>query len=80
MTGCAKESRQLSDLLRGSRRRQPTTSVSFYLREAMLARILTIALCLSVCLSVTSRSSIETDERIELVLALELPSIRPALC
>jgi len=80
VTGCAKESRQLSDLLRDSRRRQPTTSVRFYLREAMLARILTIALCLSVSLSVTSRSSIETNERIELVLALELPSTRPALC
>ena len=35
----------------------------------MLARVLAMALCLSDCLSVsvTSRSSIETDERIELI-------------
>ena len=36
--------------------------------------------CLCLCLSGTSRSSVETDERIELVLARELPSTRPALC
>jgi len=48
----------------------------------MLARVLAMALCLSVCarLSVTSRSSIETDERIELFLARELPSTHPTLC
>ena len=36
----------------------------------------------SVCVrpSVTSRCSIETNERIELVLACELPSTRPTLC
>ena len=34
----------------------------------------------SVRLSVTSRSSTKTAKRIELVLARELPSIRPALC
>jgi len=41
---------------------------NFYPRDAMLSRI-AMALCLSVCpcLSVASRSSIETDERIELV-------------
>ena len=34
-----------------------------------------------VCLSVTSRSSVETDGRIELVfLARELPSVYPTLC
>jgi len=35
------------------------------------ARVLTMALCTSVCvcLSVTSRSSIETDEQIKLILA-----------
>ena len=37
--------------------------------------------CLCLCPSVTSRSSIETDERIELmVLAWELPSTYPTLC
>ena len=43
----------------------------------MLARVLAVALCLSVCLSVTSRSSVETDERIEPVLARALPSLCP---
>ena len=55
---------------------------SFYLHDAMLARILAMALCLSVSvclhLSVASWSSIETDERIELVLAWELFSTYPA--
>ena len=40
--------------------------------------VLAMALCPSV--SVTSRCSIETDERIELVLACEHPSTRPTLC
>ena len=46
--------------------------------SAVLAR----GMCpyLSVCLSVTSRCSIETVERIELVLAYELPSTRPIHC
>jgi len=35
--------------------------------SALRLRIIAMALCLSVCLSVTSRSSIKTDERIELV-------------
>ena len=47
---------------------------SFYLHDAMLARILAMALCLSVSvclrLSVASWSSIETDERIELVFGM----------
>jgi len=34
----------------------------------------------SVCPSVTSQSSTKTAERIELVLAWELPSTRPTLC
>ena len=45
-----------------------------YPRDAMLATVLAMALCLSVCLSVyvvclsvTSRSSVETTERIKLV-------------
>jgi len=39
-------------------------SVTFYPRDAMLAGVLAMALCLSVCvcLSVTSRCSIEMDE------------------
>jgi len=36
--------------------------------------------CLSVRLSVTSRCSVETTERIELFLACELSSTRPTLC
>ena len=40
----------------------------FYPRDAMLARVLAMAVSVSVCLSVASRCSIETDERIELVL------------
>ena len=39
---------------------------NFYPRDAMLARMLAMALCLSV--SVTSRCSVETVERIRLVL------------
>jgi len=53
---------------------------SFYPRDALLARVLAMALCPSVCLclSVTRRCSIETDERIELgFLAWELPSTYP---
>jgi len=44
--------------------------------------VLAMGLCpsVSVCLSVTSRYSIETAERIELVLACELHSTRPTLC
>ena len=38
-----------------------------------------MALCLSVCLSVTSRCSAKTDERIWLVLAWEVPSTYPTL-
>jgi len=40
----------------------------FYPRDAMVARLLAMALCLSV--SVTSRCSVETDERIELVFVM----------
>jgi len=36
----------------------------------MLARVLAVALCPSVRLSVTSRSSVKTDERIELVFGM----------
>jgi len=39
-----------------------------------------VSVCLSVCLSVTSRCSIETAERIELALIRELRSTGPALC
>jgi len=37
-------------------------------------------LAMGLCPSVTSRCSIETAERIELVLVCELPSTRPKLC
>jgi len=50
----------------------------FYPQDAMLAQVLAIALCL--CLSVTSQCFVEMAERIELVLAWELPSTSPALC
>jgi len=39
----------------------------FYQHDAMLARVLAVVLCLSVSVSVTSRCSIETVERIRLV-------------
>ena len=42
--------------------------------------VLAMGLCLSVRLSVTSRCSIKTNERIELLLAYELPSTHPTLC
>ena len=42
--------------------------VGHCLRDAMPARVLAMTLCLSVCLSVTSRSSIDKVERIELVV------------
>jgi len=45
--------------------------LDFYPRDAMLARVLAMALC--PCLSVTSRCSVETYEWIGLVLAWELP-------
>jgi len=53
----------------------------FYPRDAMLARVLAMALCPSVCrrLSVTSRCSIKRDERINLVLAWRLLSTSPIL-
>ena len=45
---------------------------NFYPRDAMLARVIAMAVCL-LSVSVTSQSSIEADERIELILARELP-------
>jgi len=42
-----------------------------YPRDAMLARVLAKAPCLAVCLAVTSRSSIERTERMELVVGME---------
>ena len=46
----------------------------------MLARVLAIAPCPSVCLSVTSRCSIKMDELVNLVLAWRLLSTSPTLC
>jgi len=43
-----------------------------YRRDAMLARVLAMALRLTVSVSVTSRCSVETDERIELVFGMEV--------
>jgi len=40
-------------------------------RDAMLARVLAMALCLSVCRSVTSRCSVKRDERINPVFGME---------
>ena len=42
--------------------------------------VLAMVLCLCPCLSVTSRSSTKTAERIELFLACDLPSTRPTVC
>ena len=52
----------------------------FYARDAMLARVLAVALCLCLYASVTSRCSIETAERIGLGLAWQLPSTYPVHC
>jgi len=52
---------------------------SFYPRDAMLARVLAMAPCPCLCLSVTSRCSIETDRRNNLVLAWGLLSTSPTL-
>ena len=51
----------------------------FFTARCYASAVLAMGLCPSVCLSVTSRCSIETDERIELVLACERPSTRPTL-
>jgi len=55
---------------------------SFLLRDATEPWYTAMVLCLSVCLSVSvkSRSSTETAERIELILAWELPSTYPTQC
>ena len=51
-------------------------TVGFYARDAMLARALSMALCLSACpsvsLSVTSRFYIETDGRVDLVFGMQV--------
>ena len=43
----------------------------YYPRDAMLARVLAVAMCLSVCLSVTSRCSVKREEGINLVFGME---------
>jgi len=54
----------------------PRCRVHFFTarRYASAALCPSVSVCLSVCLSVTSRCSIETTERIELVFGTELPS------
>ena len=55
----------------------------FYPRDAMLARVLAVpCVRLSVSVSVTSRSSVEMAERIELVFGMEtfLPLILHCVC
>jgi len=56
--------------LKHSKERKTTAELSP--QNMTIARVLAMALCLPacLCLSVTSRSSIETDERIELVFGL----------
>jgi len=53
--------------------------LSFYPRDAMLARVLAMALCLSVSLSVTSRCSSETAKRIGLFLGMGTSLTYPTL-
>jgi len=48
--------------------------------SAVLATAVCPSVSVSVSVSVTSQCSIETAERIELVLARELPSTRPTRC
>ena len=58
-----------------------SSSLTFnYPRDAMIARVLAMALCLSVCPSVTSRSSVETAKQIELVFGMGASFLRPTLC
>jgi len=45
----------------------PVITNGFYPRDAVLAWVLAVALCLSVSMSVTSRCSVKRDERISLV-------------
>jgi len=52
---------------------------NFYSRDAMLVGVIVMTLCLSVCLSVTCRCSIETDRRIELIFGLFRPILRGVL-
>jgi len=47
----------------------PVEACHFYPRDAMLARVLAMFLCL--CLSVTSRCSVEVIGRIKLVFGME---------
>jgi len=49
----------------------------FYPRDAVLARVLALAHCPSLPVSVTSRCSIEMDGRIDLLLAWRLLSTGP---
>ena len=63
----------------GPARTDKRHSIDFYRRDAVLARVQAMALCL--CLvSVTSRYSVERVERIGLVLAWELLFTFPTLC
>jgi len=48
-----------------------STSNGFYPRDAMLVRLVDMALSLRLCLSVTSRCSIEVVGRIELGFGME---------
>jgi len=48
--------------------------------DAMLARVLAVVPCLSVCLSVTSRCSIKRNERIGVVFSIGAFSTSPTLC
>ena len=64
----AKLQARVSAPLRQLSSEHATFNSNFYPRDAMLARLLALCLCLSVCLClcVTSRCSVETDERIGL--------------
>jgi len=58
--------------------RPSISTVLYYPRDAMLAWVLAISPCLSVCLSVTSRSSMERAERTELVFDVHSAAARDA--
>ena len=52
-------------------------NLNFHPRDAMLARVLAMALCPSVCLSVTSRCSVEVVGRIEMVFGMQASFDQP---
>ena len=69
----------LRETTRPSALARATTVVFFYPRDAMLARVLVVALCLSVCLSVCHKSVFDQKGWEDLLFGMELLSTSPTL-